>query len=395
MKQVEFFFDVVCPYAYIASQQIEAIAQRANAQIHWIPVLLGGIYKSLNSAQYPSSNWNASKQRQGLKDLLHEAQRKNISLNYPKSHPQKTVNAMRLLCACPSEKIANLAHRLYEAYWVKSLELNDELLNKIALEFNLSVDVFSQEDSKQKLFRNTEKAVKNGVFGVPSMLVDGELWWGQDRLHFVEQALGKKPIIEPLPQKNTAKKLLFFHDFASPFSYLASTQIERLAQKYGADVEFKPILLGGLFRKLGTPMVPIFVMSPSKQKYFLKDAKDWAKWWNVPFEMPQCFPVNTIKALRLSLVYPQLIEKLYHALWAQGLDISKENVLSDILKDSNINPQEAFTTIQTPQVKQELFDNQDLALSKGVFGVPSMLVKDNLWWGQDRLFAVAQALTSP
>ena len=68
MKQVDFFFDVVCPYAYIASQQIEAIAQKNNARIRWVPVLLGGIYKSLNSAQYPSSDWNASKQKQGLKE---------------------------------------------------------------------------------------------------------------------------------------------------------------------------------------------------------------------------------------------------------------------------------------------------------------------------------------
>ena len=301
---------------------------------------------------------------------------------------------MRLLTMCPAEQRPKLAHRLYSAYWVESLPMSDSVLNTIAQDFSLEHDIFLQDDAKQNLFRNTEEAVKNGVFGVPSMIVDGELWWGQDRLHFVEQALGGSPNTEPSPITTSGNNILFFHDFASPFSYLASTQIKRLAQKYGAFVTYKPLLLGGLFRKLGTPMVPIFVMSPSKQKYVIKDAKDWAKWWNVPFSMPKCFPVNTIKALRLSLLYPQLTEKLYHALWAKGLDISQDHVLSNIIEEEGLNLEEALLNIKQAHIKQTLFDNQDLALSKGVFGVPSMVVGENLWWGQDRLFAVAEALSS-
>ena len=137
---------------------------------------------------------------------------------------------------------------------------------------------------------------------------------------------------------------------------------------------WKPILLGGLFRDIGTPMVPIFAMSPAKQTYMMKDIQDWASWWCVPFQMPSFFPVNTILPLRLSLLYPQLTPRFYQALWGDGIDISNPELVASILEEEGIPAEHALQQAKDPLVKQQLFDNNQLAKEKGVFGVPSMLV---------------------
>ena len=87
-------------------------------------------------------------------------------------------------------------------------------------------------------------------------------------------------------------RLRFFHDFSSPFSYLAATQIEDVAARHGLEVDWCPILLGALFREIGTPDVPLFEMNEAKRRYMGKDLTDWSQRWRVPFRFPDRFPIR-------------------------------------------------------------------------------------------------------
>ncbi|MDP6540580.1 MAG: DsbA family protein, partial [Planctomycetota bacterium] len=116
------------------------------------------------------------------------------------------------------------------------------------------------------------EAAGDGVFGVPAFVVDGELIWGQDRLHLLADRLGaERPTHSTATPVGRGGRVRFFHDFASPFSYLGATQVERIAQASGAVVDWSPILLGALFRDIGTADVPLFEMSEPKRRYQGKD----------------------------------------------------------------------------------------------------------------------------
>lgn len=392
MTTIEFFYDIVCPYAYLASRQIESIAKRSNATIRWVPVLLGGIYRSINTSQYPAKTWSKSKQLLGAKDLVRQAKKAGINLTYPKGHPKRSVEAMRLLCACPKDKKPQLTHALYESYWQEGRDISDPImLNAISQKFGLAKDLFTSPNGKQQLYTNTDEAVKRGAFGVPTMFVGEKMWWGQDRLHFVEDSI--KTMEKSWPKGSAPQKVMdFYHDFSSPFSYLASTQIESLAQSYQTKLRFKGILLGAIFKQIGTPNVPLFTMSKQKQRYFLKDLHDWANWWNVPFQFPTVFPVRTVLPLRVTLIVPELTHAFYHALWAQNRNIGDPNIVNEILLENNKDPQTVLA--QIPMAKEQLRKNTTEALNNGVFGVPSMYVDKKLWWGQDRLFDVAKYLAN-
>ena len=97
------------------------------------------------------------------------------------------------------------------------------------------------------------------------------------------------------------REVEFFHDFSSPFSYLAATQIERIAAEAGASVVYRPMLLGAIFREIGTPNVPLLAMNRNKQQYYSVDLENWARWWGVPLWFLPHFPLRTVTALRVAL----------------------------------------------------------------------------------------------
>ena len=123
----------------------------------------------------------------------------------------------------------------------------------------------------------------------------------------------------------------FFHDFSSPFSYLASTQIARIAKAHGAKLRYRPILLGALFKAIGTPNVPLFEMNPARQAYQKRDLFDWAKWWEVDFRFPETFPLRTVAPLRVALQAPECTPILYRAAWAEGINIGDPDALVALL----------------------------------------------------------------
>ena len=190
MTTIDFFYDIVCPYAYLASTQIEKMAERCGARVRWVPTLLGGIYRSIQAPQIPATSWPVAKQRIGARDLQRQAKLREAPLNFPIGHPRRTVEAMRLLCSAPDEKVPTLTAALYKAYWVDGEDVSSkDVLNGIARRHGIADNSFQKAEAREMLYRNTTEAVERGAFGVPSFFVGEQMWWGQDRMHFVEARL--------------------------------------------------------------------------------------------------------------------------------------------------------------------------------------------------------------
>ncbi|HEY8090023.1 MAG TPA: 2-hydroxychromene-2-carboxylate isomerase [Polyangiaceae bacterium] len=189
--------------------------------------------------------------------------------------------------------------------------------------------------------------------------------------------------------------LEIYWDFSSPFSYLGSTQAEKLAARTGATLVWRPMLLGGLFRSIGQVDAPITTFSPAKQRYVLEDMKRWAAYWDVPFSFPSRFPTMSIKAMRTYLALPEerrndFREKTYRAYWAEDLDIADDAVLRQLVGPG---ADEVLARTQDPAVKKELVDATQRAVDAGVFGAPTWVVDGKeLFWGQDRIQLVERAL---
>ena len=390
---LEFHFDIVCPYAYLASTQVEELARRHQKTLRWKPVLLGGLYKSLQAPQQPATTWPAAKAEHNARDLFRQAEILGVPLVFPEGHPRRSVEAMRLLVLAEDGARASLARRLYAAYWVEGRDISDrDVLAEIGTEFGLAIEDIDTPSIKEELHQRTAAALARGHFGVPTLQWDDRFWWGVDRLALLESALGAKPE-PPASSGSDGSQLCFFHDFSSPFSYLASTQIERIASKHGAALEWTPILLGALFREIGTPDVPLFAMNPSKQAWMGQDMLAWAQWWGVPLQFPSHFPLRTVTALRLALLEPSITPAIYAAAWAEDRNIGEPQVLAEILQDEGLDAPALLEKTSDPATKARLRANTERAGQAGVCGVPTFLVNDSLlFWGQDRLAMVERAL---
>lgn len=199
--RLEFWFDFSCPYAYLGSTQIESLAARAGAELYWRPMLLGGVFRAVEMAQFPASLMPPAKARHNGLDMMRWADWFDVPLVMPPGHPQRTVRALRGLLALPEERWPALIHELYQIYWVRGGDFTarDTLaaaLAAVGVEGELAERALAANDDpeiKLELRRRTDEAIARGVFGAPTMFVgDGDdplMFWGQDRLPFVERAL--------------------------------------------------------------------------------------------------------------------------------------------------------------------------------------------------------------
>jgi 2-hydroxychromene-2-carboxylate isomerase len=389
---MKFYYDIVCPYAYLASARIEALAARGGHTLEWKPILLGGVFRDIGRKELPMP---PEKARLNLLDMQRYAKLHGVPLRLHPEHPKRTVSAMRLLHTVDGAERVRLTHTLYRFYFVENRDISDkQVLTEAAAEIGrpeLAARI-DEPEIKAALRRATDEAVAEGVFGVPSFVVDGRLYWGQDRMHFF------------LPEALTVgdgaegpREVTFFYDFSSPYSYLGSTQIEAIAVRHGAKIHWRPFLLGALFKKIGTPTVPIDEATSAKRTWMLRDLADWAGYWQVPFRWPSRFPMRTVTALRMVLAVdeaarPELTHRIYQAYWVEDRDISDPAELSAIARDAGHDP-ELVTRAQTDTaLKQALIEATDAAQAAGVCGAPSFRVGEELFWGQDRLPLVARAL---
>lgn len=198
MRSFTFYYDVVCPYAYLASRRVEAMARRADAEIEWVPILLGGVFRSIGQVDVPARQMPAAKLALQAADLQRYAALYDVPLRMHPRHPVRSVDAMRLLHTVDGEARVALTHALYRAYFVDNRDLDDRALLAEVAGGRADVARIDAPEIKDALRAATARAVADGVFGVPGFVVEQAgrrfLFWGQDRMHFVEKALGGWPV---------------------------------------------------------------------------------------------------------------------------------------------------------------------------------------------------------
>jgi len=188
-----------------------------------------------------------------------------------------------------------------------------------------------------------------------------------------------------------------FFDFSSPFAYLGSTQMEALAERTGAELRWRPMLLGAVFRAIDAEMVPLSTFTPRKQQYVSLELHRWAEHWGIPFKFASRFPMNTVKALRIVCQLDgeqqvAFIHRTFAAFWADDLDISDDQVLAGVLTELGL-PVALVDGTRVQEVKDLLIASTGEAVERGVFGAPTCFVNGELmFWGQDRLDFVEKAL---
>lgn len=196
-------------------------------------------------------------------------------------------------------------------------------------------------------------------------------------------------------------RLEFFYDCSSPWTYLAFDRVEGVARDTGAELVWKPILVGGVFNTVN-PSVYESRERPVKAKaaYYAKDLQDWARYQGLRIGMPPVFPVNSVKAMR-GAFYAEEEGKIspynravFEAYWGDLRDISQEDVLREIVGAVGLDADTFFAKIADPAYKTRLKDNTDELIARGGFGSPTLFVdSDDMYFGNDRLVLVRDALT--
>jgi len=193
-----------------------------------------------------------------------------------------------------------------------------------------------------------------------------------------------------------AKVLEFFFDYASPYSYLASTRVEAVVRRAGAELRWRPFLLGAVFKESGNTSP---ASNMCKARYMLKDLLDWTRHYDLPdFMLPDGFPSSSLKAARLGLVadeHGRLIaftHALYREVFAEGKDLSDLGVLTGVLQRIGMGAEESLRRSEAPEIKDRLRRNTDDALTRGAFGAPTFFIGDDMYFGNDRLPFVETAL---
>jgi 2-hydroxychromene-2-carboxylate isomerase len=191
-KAVEFLFDFGSPTSYLAYKQLPKIVARHGARIVWTPILLGAVFKATGNA---SPAMVPAKARYMNIDLTRFAERHGVVLNFNTHFPVNTLPLMRGAVAYQPTPIFDIyVNAMFDAMWAHPRNLNDpaeiaHVLRDIALEPDDFIAHIERPDVKERLKANTEGAVARGVFGAPTFFVDGEMFFGQDRLDFVEEKL--------------------------------------------------------------------------------------------------------------------------------------------------------------------------------------------------------------
>ena len=179
----------------------------------------------------------------------------------------------------------------------------------------------------------------------------------------------------------------FYFDFISPYSYLAFKKIKSLQNKDQINFNYKPILLGGLHNLSGV-IAPAF--NERKMKNMKSDCELIAKKNNIDFKWNNNFPINSLYLMRGYIFIEnekkeKFFEVCFDSYWKENLDISQSINLNKILDKCNINKENFHNGIKDQKIKNELKELTDKAFKLDVFGAPTFLINDKLFWGQDRL----------
>ena len=187
-----------------------------------------------------------------------------------------------------------------------------------------------------------------------------------------------------------ANPIQFYFDFASPYGYMAATRITALAAKHGRTVDWKPILLGVVFKVTGGVQLP---NAPLKGDYSRRDMERCARLFNIPYKLPTKFPIAGQSPSRV--IYSLEAEgaerqgevtlALYRAYMVDDRDISSPEIAADVAASVGLNRQRTLDAIADPVMKEKLKVETEAAIASGVFGSPYIIVDGEPFWGFDRL----------
>lgn len=189
----------------------------------------------------------------------------------------------------------------------------------------------------------------------------------------------------------------FFFDFGSPASYLAWTQLPAICRATGATLAYRPMLLGGVFQATGN-VSPVTV--PAKGRYMLADLTRFALRYGVPLRFNPHFPINTLTLMRGAVGlqmrdparFDAYVTTIFNAMWVDGLHMGDPGVVTEVLGRAGFDARALLELTADPAVKDALKSATEEAVRRGAFGAPTMFVGDQMFFGQDRLDFVSDAL---
>ena len=180
----------------------------------------------------------------------------------------------------------------------------------------------------------------------------------------------------------------FYFDFISPYSFLAHKEIIKIEKKTSIKVIYKPILLGGLHNLHGIK-APAFI--PAKAKHMVRDCKLIAERNNIKFRFNTYFPIRSLNLMRGVFVAEEdnfksyYIDNIFNAIWQDGLNMNDENIVQIVLKNLNVNPKTFVLRSTSSSIKDVLKKRTSEAYEKGIFGAPTFVSNNKIFWGQDRI----------
>ena len=191
------------------------------------------------------------------------------------------------------------------------------------------------------------------------------------------------------------RRIEFFWDVGSPYTYLASTRIDQVAKACSAQARWRPFLLGGVFRDTGN-RPPLEV--PEKLNYMLDDLKTWAAHYKISFSFPAVFPINSLLPMRAAVGADRLgkgkefAAAIMRTLWTEGKDPGLPENLNEAAQSVGLDGEKLAQMAQDPEIKDVLKQNTAEAVERGAFGAPTFFVEDQMFFGNDRLDFVERAL---
>ena len=197
------------------------------------------------------------------------------------------------------------------------------------------------------------------------------------------------------------KKVEFFFDCSSPWTYLAFHRFQSIVREVNADIYWKPILVGGVFNKVNQDVYSNRLNpNPLKFKYSRKDLQDWANYYQISINWPKIFPLNAVNVMRAVIVSDKFNKLVPFSLlcfenyWSKGVDISNLDILSELAESIDIDKEIFQEKIKNQNTKDLLRNNTDELINRGGFGSPTIFInEDDMYFGNDRMELVRKKIT--
>jgi 2-hydroxychromene-2-carboxylate isomerase len=194
------------------------------------------------------------------------------------------------------------------------------------------------------------------------------------------------------------KAVEFYFDVGSPAAWLAWNELPKIAQQARSDIEYRPMLLGGVFQATGNRS-PMEV--PAKGQYMVDDLQRFARRYGVPFRHNPFFPINTLVLMRMVLGLQlregeermiAFTDSVFRAIWVDAKNMGDPAVVTEVIRQAGFDPERLLALANDPAIKDDLKVATQEAVARGVFGAPTFFVGGEMFWGQDRLDFVKEAL---